>query len=295
MLPSVTAIRSAFSPEEGQVVLSPPSKGRGNWIGAPAILFDGKFYLAYRTRDPGRRGGKLSIGESPDGTSFCTVWETDKEEWDAESLERAAIAKVGPSEYRLYVSLEDRKERRWRLEMLSAESPSSFDVGGRRLIIHPEDVGKLYVKDPYIYRQGEKTYLYLHCLSTALVKTTAVLTSVDGIHFTFEKEALEPGEGWDAHCPRITSIISKGGSYLAFYDGAETAEENQEEKTGLAVSDDLLTWRKADTVAPAFFSPNSTGSLRYVEAYQEGEALYLWYEYARRDGSHELRMVKTRY
>jgi len=284
---------SSFRPEEGITVFSPSSEGKGYWVGAPSILYDnGKFYLAYRSRDPEKRGGKFSVAESEDGLNFQNIWDTDKDEWEANSLERGTLLKTPAGEYHLYMSVEDRRENRWRIELLVGDSPSSFNVRKRRIIIHPAQVRKRWVKDPWIMFQQGKYYMFLHCLSEEGVKSTALLTSEDGFNFSWVKEVLLPGEMWDSYCPRFTSILELPQTYVAFYDGAKTIQENQEEKTGLAKSKDLLNWEKISKNEPIFTS--LYGSLRYVETLRLEEKIYLWYEYARKDGSHELRMDKVK-
>jgi hypothetical protein len=70
-------------------------------------------------------------------------------------------------------------------------------------------------------------------------------------------------------------------------------EENYEEKTGAALTSDLRTFQRLSTEAPALTSPHASGSLRYMAAVCAGKTTYLYYEYARPDGSHELRMNKV--
>ena len=43
---------------DAQIVVPAPGDGPGNWAGAPsAVLHDGVFWLAWRTRDPCTTGG----------------------------------------------------------------------------------------------------------------------------------------------------------------------------------------------------------------------------------------------
>ena len=282
---------ASFRPEEGTTVFAPSGKGKGYWVGAPSCLYDeGKFYLACRLRDPERRGDKFFVAQSADGINLQKIWETDKEEWEANSLERGALLKTPAGRYHLYMSVEDKRDGRWRIELLEEDSPSSFDVEKRRVIIHPDQVKKSWVKDPWIMFHQGKYHMFLHCLSQEGVKSTALLTSEDGINFGWVREVLPRGEKWDSYCSRVTSVLQLPEIYLAFYDGARTIRENQEEKTGLAKSEDLLNWERISKDKPIFTSPY--GSLRYVESLVLGNKLYLWYEYAHKCGSHELKMQK---
>jgi len=53
---------------------------------------------------------------------------------------------------------------------------------------------------------------------------------------------------------------------------------------------DLLNFQHVSGTNPILVSPHSSGSLRYMDAIRLKGKIYFYYEYARRDGSHELRM-----
>jgi hypothetical protein len=80
-------------------------------------------------------------------------------------------------------------------------------------------------------------------------------------------------------------------AYLAFYDGSASHLENYEEKCALAVSDDLRNWRSISPAGPALTSPHASTSLRYVDAKFADGAWHLFYEFARKDGAHDLRVI----
>lgn len=80
------------------------------------------------------------------------------------------------------------------------------------------------------------------------------------------------------------------GGYLGFYDGSAGASESYEERRGLANSTTLTQWVRLTPNGPKIDSPYATGSFRYVDAVQVGDAVRLYYECARSDGSHELRV-----
>ena len=65
--------------------------------------------------------------------------------------------------------------------------------------------------------------------------------------------------------------------------------DDTEEHCGLAVSLDLRPWERVTVDRPALVSPHASGSLRYVEPVNIQGSLFVYYEYARPDGSHELR------
>jgi hypothetical protein len=81
--------------ENSQLVLH-AAGGTGNWIGAAsALIHDDYIYLAYRDRHPvdKGRGNRAYVARSPidDGVHFDTLCAIDKEDMDAESLERPAV------------------------------------------------------------------------------------------------------------------------------------------------------------------------------------------------------------
>jgi len=87
-------------------------------------------------------------------------------------------------------------------------------------------------------------------------------------------------------------VLPLNGRYYAFYDGSAGHHENYEEKTGLAVSDDLRSWEVLSTDGPLVLSPHATGSLRYIDAQHVGDEIIFIYELTRENGAHEMRMQK---
>ena len=99
--------------------------------------------------------------------------------------------------------------------------------------------------------------------------------------------------GWDKYCRRINSVLELDGRYLAFYDGSASEAENYEERTGIAVSTDLKSWTVRTPDAPCWTSPYGSNSLRYIDAVKIGNEVKLFYEFARPDGAHDLRMISV--
>jgi len=117
--------------------------------------------------------------------------------------------------------------------------------------------------------------------------------SPDLEHWDWQGIIFAPeNSGWDCYCRRINSIVSFRGSFLAFYDGSASHIENYEEKTGLAVSSNLKDWQSLTPQGPLFSSPHSSGSLRYLDAQTIPDEYCLFYEFARPDGAHDLRLAK---
>ena len=82
------------------------------------------------------------------------------------------------------------------------------------------------------------------------------------------------------------------GKYYAFYDGSSGHHENYEERTGLAVSDDLRNWSTLTPEGPCIVSPHATGSLRYVDAQKVGDEIISIHELTRSCGAHEMRLTR---
>jgi hypothetical protein len=81
--------------------------------------------------------------------------------------------------------------------------------------------------------------------------------------------------------------------FVGFYDGSAARDEDTEEKLGVAVSFDLVRWRRLSEEGPWLVSPHATGSLRYLDVLERDGEWWLYYEYARPDGSHELRLSRV--
>ncbi|MHB1005104.1 MAG: hypothetical protein ACYC3S_05610 [Chloroflexota bacterium] len=306
-----------LDPSAGWVVVAPPGEGPGNWAGAPSALYDderGRFYLSYRVRKPlaSGRGYETRVAESADGRAFTDIWVGRKEEFGSSSIERSCLVKTPQGGYRLYVSYVAGENNKWQIDMLEAASPEGFSVADRQRILRPDDVDSEGVKDPYILLIGGVYYMYVphgpkstvtpgatqaqlhgtgNVFTTGLVHhPTALALSLDGVHFQWKEEVLRPGSGWDRNVARLACIVYVPPVYLAFYDGRITSGDVYEDRTGLAVG---LTPYKFDSITPdkpILFSPHSTGALRYMDIVPVGDQYWFFYEMAREDGAHDLRV-----
>jgi len=149
---------------------------------------------------------------------------------------------------------------------------------------------------------------------------TGLATSHDLDHWEWQGVVMAPGDtGWDKYCRRINSVVrvaadvrrlhsnaergarnaeqsqslvtSTATKYLAFYDGSASHLENYEEKTGLAVSLDLRHWQTQTPSRPKLISPHASTSLRYIDAKFANDKWHIFYEFARPDGAHDMRVV----
>jgi len=311
-----------FDPADGRTVVPPLSEGRGWWAGACSVFYDegsGKFYLYYRLRKPRElgRGVECRIAESTDGVSFREVWRATKEELDTPSMERASIFKCHDGIWRLYISFVDPEDSRWRVDLMEADTPEGFSPAERRKVFTASDIGAEGVKDPWVVRIGGLYYMLLSYAptpkaaspeerarmhATADVYATGVTkshsglaVSTDGVNFRWFGDVLSPSEdGWDAYAARLSCLLWVPPVFVGFYDGSRTVDENYEERTGIATSWDLKSFHRASTDGPVLTSPYASGSLRYMDALAFEDRIYFYYEFARPDGSHELRVSIVR-
>jgi hypothetical protein len=283
-------------PDQSVVAVPPPGDGPGYWAGGPsAVAWDGDIWLAYRLRRPlgMGRGYAVAIARSSDGENFETVATIAKEAVDAESLERPTLIRTPEGAWRLYLSCGTTGTKHWRVELIEAASPAEFDVRQRRVTL-PGDP-KTGVKDPVIVHKDGLWHLWASCHPLENPAETDRMvsdyaTSVDGWDWTWHGTALagRPGE-WDSRGTRISDVQFAGDKIIAYYDGRATAEENYEERTGVAIGSEPTALAAIGT-APLAESPYSTGGLRYLSivAMPDGRRR-IYYELARADGAHELR------
>jgi hypothetical protein len=307
-----------FEPREGRTVIEPPGAGKGWWVGAPSAIYDpdhGGFLLYYRVRKPRElgRGGECRIAASPDGMRFKTIWSAAKEQFQSDSIERSALVKCLDGKYRLYVSFVDPADRRWRTDVIEADRPDGFDPARRVKVFTASDIAAEGVKDPVVLVVGRRYCMILSyaptpkrvsaedrrdmhgtadVYNTGVTKShTGLAVSNDGVRFQWLGDVLSPQRsGWDSYAARIGSVLYTPPVFLGFYDGSASVSENYEEKTGLAQSFDLRRWERLTVTGPALTSPHASGALRYIDALPVGREIFFYYEYARPDGSHELRL-----
>lgn len=268
--------------ENSQLVLH-AAHGTGNWIGAASALgHDGYIYLAYRDRHPvdKGRGNRVYVARSPidNGIHFDTLCVIDKEDMDAESLERPAVDVTPEGDWDLYLSCATYHSKHWRIERLRARRPQDFSAGTRTTIFPGS--AAFGIKDPVLVR-GEDLRIWatLHPLTEGDENADQMI-SVEA--YSGEPVMVpEPGT-WYGRGTRITAVVRE----YAYFDGRASAAENYEERTGMA------KWNGSRYIAVAgpVSSPFGGGALRYVSAIElPAGRLRLYYESATEYGSHELR------
>ncbi len=267
--------------EHSQLVLH-AAHGTGNWIGAASALIHGDYiYLAYRDRHPvdKGRGNRAYVARSPvhDGVHFDILCVIDKEEMDAASLERPAVDVTPEGYWHLYLSCATFHSKHWRIERLRARRPHDFSARTRETVFPGSAASG--IKDPVLVRGEELRILAAQHPLTEGDENADQMMSVDACS---GEPVMVPAPGtWYSRATRITSVV---GEY-AYFDGRASADENFEERTGIARWDGA---RYAAVAGPAS-SPFGGGALRYVSAIALPAGLRLYYESATEYGSHELR------
>jgi hypothetical protein len=300
-----------------RVVRDPVGVGQGYWAGAPGVFYarnESAFYLTYRVRRPRGiapdRGGEARIARSTDLKDFVDIWSVTKDRYDSASIERSAIRQGRDGIWRYFTSFVDRIDGRWCVSVLKEWDPTRLNPSAARRVFTAVRLGLEGVKDPWILEEAGVYYMFLSvampnprtrqeshasldifntgdCVSATGLARSEDLDSWEWLGVVF---APDPS-GWDAYCRRITSIVRHEGKYIAFYDGSASHLENYEEKTGLAVSSDLRSWKSQTMAGPMLTSPQATGSLRYLDAVTANEGIWAFYESARPDGAHDLRVA----
>jgi hypothetical protein len=123
---------------------------------------------------------------------------------------------------------------------------------------------------------------------------TRYATSTDGLGWRWHRVALAGREGrWDARGTRITAVVLGEPDAVAYYDGRASADENWEERTGLAVGGADGAFGSI-TDDPVGADVDGGGAVRYVSVVTLPDGGHrLYYEARRADGAHDLRTERT--
>lgn len=303
---------------DSHIVREPVAVGPGWWAGAPGVFYERDeraFYLTYRVRRPRGvaldRGGEARIARSVDLRHFEDVWSVTKDEYHSASIERSAVWRGRDGVWRYFTSFVDPADGRWCVSVVKGSEIARLDASEARRLFTAAPLGLEGIKDPWILEDAGVHYMLLSVATptpltreashaTLDIFNTGECVSATGLARSRDLDSWEwlgvvfapAASGWDAYCRRINSIVRHEGRYLGFYDGSASHRENYEEKTGLAVSSDLRTWHTLTASGPALTSPHASGSLRYLDAVATSEGVWAFYESARADGAHELRVAR---
>ncbi|MGH9370745.1 MAG: hypothetical protein ACRD15_04365, partial [Vicinamibacterales bacterium] len=271
--------------QHAHVIREPAAGGPGYWAGAPGVFYardEKAFYLTYRIRRPRGvapdRGGEARIARSTDLKQFEDVWSVTKDAYRSASIERSAIRQGVDGVWRYFTSFVDPADGRWCVSVLKHPDVCRLDPSSARRLFTAGPLGLEGVKDPWIFDEAGVSYMLLS-VATATPRTrdeshatldifnTGECVSATGLARSPDLDTWEwlgivyapSNSGWDAYCRRINSIVRHGGQYIGMYDGSASHLENYEEKTGLAVSNDLQSWETLTARGPALTSPHASG------------------------------------
>jgi hypothetical protein len=271
----------------------------------------------------------VRIARSVDLEKWEDVLSIAKDRYDSASIERSCLHRGKDGVWRYFTSYVHPVDSRWCTTMFKASRIAELNPANRKVIFSGPPLGLEGVKDPWIMENegvyhlflsiatptpntGEESHATLDIFNTGECKSaTGLATSRDLDQWEWQGTVFAPGSsGWDQYCRRINSVVPINGTrgqigaagaphpragsparFLAFYDGSASHRENYEEKCGLAVSNDLRHWESITPRQPAFTSPHASTSLRYVDAKFANGKWHLFYEFARADGAHDLRMI----
>jgi hypothetical protein len=292
--PSGGAVNVPIPCPAESVVVAEPARGEpGYWTGAPSALVAGTdTWVAYRERDPHRRGGGVVLARSRDGERLDPVVMLDRERFGAESLERPALTLTGDGRWRLYVSCATPGSKHWRIDLLEASRPERLGEAEARTVFPGDELTA--VKDPVIRFAAGRWHGWIcsHPLDEPGEEDrmrTLYATSRDGVDWRWHGVALTPQDGtWDVRGVRVTAVLAGA----AYYDGRASKEENYHERTGLAAG---VATAGLPTARLRAHGERPIADVRYVDAVRDPDgALRLFYETPRSDGAHELRTERMR-
>ncbi|MEV0400541.1 hypothetical protein [Actinoallomurus sp. NPDC050550] len=161
----------------------------------------------------------MVVAHAVDGERLETLCVIDSDQMAAESLERPALVVTPEGTWRLYLSCATPGTKHWRVEVLEAADPRSFDPSTAEVVLPGSDL--IGVKDPVILRQGDRWHLWASCHPLADPEeadqmVTDYATSADGLEWTWHGTVLagRPGH-WDSRGVRISSVVTDGGETVA--------------------------------------------------------------------------------
>ncbi len=308
----------------GKIIREPVGLENGYWVGAPGAFYaadERAWYLTYRIRRPRGiapdRGGEARIARSTDLQNWEDIWSVTKDKYDSASIERSTIIKGADGQWRYFTSYVDPADSRWCVSCLVSKDIRKLDPKQAKPVFKAASLDLEGIKDPWILAYDGAFYMFLSIAlptsrttekshSTLDIYNTGECLSATGLaisrnleNWQWQGPIFKPSaSGWDRYCRRINSVIPYNEKFFAFYDGSASHAENYEEKTGLAVSSDLRRWQSLTTSGPLLTSPHSSGCLRYIDAQsaavgKNGDSgmLSAFYEFARQDSAHDLRLA----
>jgi hypothetical protein len=242
-----------------------------------------------------------------------------KDQIGAASIERSFLGRGPDGQFRYFTSFVSLEDDRWCTAVIKAPRIEDLNPKELKKIFTGAALGVEGVKDPWVMMHDGTFYMFISvAVSTAktntnshktqdiyntgeCVSSSALATSKDMETWKYEGLVFTPAAyGWDHYCRRINSVLPLDGKFYAFYDGSGSHYENYEERTAVAVSTDLKSWTSLSPQNAFWTSPYASKSLRYVSVLplratgdSKEQRIAVAYEFARQDGSHDLRLVEV--
>ena len=283
-----------------QVIASPEGEDEGFWAGGCSSLRDkeGKIWLAYRLRNPEKRGHKVCIAVSTDGFRFQVLKNLSKDDFDGIiSLERPSLLQDPfTGKYRLYLSAE--KEGKWYIYKLEdTHSPENFDPSTAKIVFSPsiENKDSRKVKDPYIFNFLNTWFMFYSGSGPEPQEEVYLAISQDGTRWIRMGRVLSRSYWHDYHT-RMSCLMPVKKGFLCLYEGSSTGwyEPHFNLNIGIGFTLNLKNILDLTITEPLLFS--STGkkfsTVRYVDYVVLNNKILFYYEAARKDGSFELRVTQ---
>ena len=286
--------------ENYHVVTSPPRHEFHCWAGAPDAVYDpaaDRFYIVYRVREPERRGFEARIDESADGINFTTVKTFSASEFYCPSIERSAILKDPKTGlFKLYLAVDHRP---WRILKLDDVSDvRDFNSATARPVLEaaPDAPDNGHVKDPFIFVAPDGLYRMYYIGHGGNREETYLATSRDGE--TWERSDKNPimkNCGWHDFFTRPACLLPLDDGYAFYYEGSgdKWFDKIFNVQTGVGFTTDLETIEDRSPEGPALMTSTPggrLGTLRYLSCVEAKGKVFAYYEAARPDDSHELRV-----
>lgn len=283
-----------------EVIAQPEGKGKGFWAGGCSSLKDdkGKIWLAYRLRNPEKRGHKVCIATSQDGVNFQTVKELHKKDFsNIESLERASLLQDPyTGKYKLYLSLE--REKKWYIYKLEdATSPEEFDPSTAKSVFAPssETRDTRKVKDPYIVNFFNTWHMFYSGSGKEPQEQTFLATSQDGLQWIRKGTVLKRSSWHDYHT-RMSCLIPTKRGFIFLYEGSSFSwyEPHFNLNVGFGYTVDMRNFFDLTTQGPILssFRGGNFSTVRYLDYVFLEKRFLFYYEAARNDDAFELRVTE---
>ena len=204
------------------------------------------------------RGFANVVARSRDGVLSRLSRRSAKDEFDAESLERPALVVTADGTWRAYISAATPGTKHWRVDLIEAATPEGLARATPRTVLPGDGRWRSRTRSSCSTTAAGTCGRRCHPLDDPEATdrmTSEYATSADGVALDLARHrAARAGRRVGRTGRAGPSVRLDGDRTIAYYDGRATAEENWEERTGVARIADLGTF-EAIGDAPVGSSP----------------------------------------